>query len=158
MVTSGNSISESLHIQRWESITESLADQLLWDHDFEMADAILDLDPGKAELLKQMLGMANTYYSSVSADVRRRSSNRSPQFVDSRTRSRVKGSTQRPLDRGSRATATDDRYRSHRSGLRRPCTLTAFLRQESRVDTLKVAAAHARWCSLVASKLREHFR
>jgi hypothetical protein len=57
-------------LQRWESITESLADRLLWDRDFEMADAILDIDPGKAEILKQLLGIEHQYYSSVSADVR----------------------------------------------------------------------------------------
>lgn len=59
---------ESRNLPQWESLAESLADRILWDRDFEMAENFLDTDPAKAAVLKQMVGVDTDYYSSVAAD------------------------------------------------------------------------------------------
>lgn len=54
---------------RWESVTEQLADQILWDRDFDMAGEFLDAQPAQAALLKQHMGIEPDYYTSVASDV-----------------------------------------------------------------------------------------
>ena len=60
----------SQDIDQWGELIESLADQILCDRDFEMADDFLDLDPPLANAMKQSLGIRADYYSDVAADVR----------------------------------------------------------------------------------------
>ncbi|EMI19905.1 hypothetical protein RMSM_03153 [Rhodopirellula maiorica SM1] len=55
---------------QWCELIESLADQILSDRDFEMADEMLDLDPALANAMKQSLGIRADYYSDVAADLR----------------------------------------------------------------------------------------
>ncbi|GAA5507530.1 hypothetical protein [Novipirellula caenicola] len=61
---------DSEDMTQWCELIESLADQILSDRDFEMADEMLDLDPALANAMKQSLGIRADYYSDVAADVR----------------------------------------------------------------------------------------
>lgn len=61
---------QSCNVEQWESLTESLADRILWDRDFEMAGNFLDTEPAKAAVLKQMMGIESDYYSSAAPDLR----------------------------------------------------------------------------------------
>ncbi len=58
----------SANLPQWQSLTESLADRILWDRDFEMAGRFLDEEPAKAALLKQMMGIETDYYASIAPD------------------------------------------------------------------------------------------
>lgn len=60
----------SRNIPQWDSLTESLADRILWDRDFEMAGSFLDDDPAKAALMKQMMGISADYYSDIAPDLK----------------------------------------------------------------------------------------
>ncbi len=60
----------SQDMDQWNDVIESLADQILCDRDFEMADDFLDLDPPLATAMKDSLGIRTDYYSDVAADVR----------------------------------------------------------------------------------------
>lgn len=59
---------QSSNLSQWQSLTESLADRILWDRDFEMAGSFLDEEPAKAAVLKQMMGIETDYYSSIAPD------------------------------------------------------------------------------------------
>ena len=56
---------------QWESLVESLADRVLWDRDFEIADSFLDTEPAKAAAMKQALGVDDGYYTDVAPELRR---------------------------------------------------------------------------------------
>lgn len=60
----------SRNLEQWDLMTESLADRILWDRDFEMASSFLDAPPEKAALMKQMLGIETEYYSDAARDIR----------------------------------------------------------------------------------------
>lgn len=57
------------NVKQWEFITESLADRILWDRDFEMAGYFLDAAPEQSIAMKQLLGIEPEYYSEVPVDV-----------------------------------------------------------------------------------------
>lgn len=57
-------------IERWNSLVESLADAILWDRDFEMADIFLDADPGVSQQRRRLLGISEDYFTSVAPDPR----------------------------------------------------------------------------------------
>jgi hypothetical protein len=59
---------QSPNLSQWQSLTECLADRILWDRDFEMAGSFLDEEPAKAAVLKQMMGIETDYYSSIAPD------------------------------------------------------------------------------------------
>ncbi|NND97233.1 MAG: hypothetical protein HKN47_07885 [Pirellulaceae bacterium] len=61
---------ESRNLEQWESVTESLADRILWDRDFEMAGSVLDVEPAQAALLKQVMGIETNYYCDVAPDLK----------------------------------------------------------------------------------------
>lgn len=58
------------HLEHWEYLTESLADCILWDRDFEMNSLFLDVAPELAQTKKQFLGIENDYYSAAAPDVK----------------------------------------------------------------------------------------
>ncbi|WP_145119331.1 hypothetical protein [Rosistilla oblonga] len=56
-------------IEQWDLVVELLADRILWDRDFEMASMIVDEEPEMAEAYKQVLGIANDYFSMAPPEV-----------------------------------------------------------------------------------------
>ncbi|WP_146520214.1 hypothetical protein [Stieleria varia] len=59
---------DSTDIEKWEWIVESLADQVLWDRDFEMAGDMIDAPPEQAAALRAMLGINSEYYTAIAPD------------------------------------------------------------------------------------------
>jgi hypothetical protein len=59
---------ESVNVEQWRSLIENLADQILWDRDFEMAGMFVDSDPAIASTLKQSMGIEKDYYSNAAPD------------------------------------------------------------------------------------------
>ena len=59
---------ECPEINEWNDLAESLADQILWDRDFEMESILVDQSPEKAKLLKSHLGITNDYFSLIAPD------------------------------------------------------------------------------------------
>jgi hypothetical protein len=57
-------------IYRWDLLIESLADCILWDRDYEMAEAFLDDDPEQAAAKKMMLGIDEDYFTGLAPDPR----------------------------------------------------------------------------------------
>ena len=55
-------------VETWEYLTEGLADEILWDRDFEMGYLVEDEDPDNAQVLKQILDIGDNYYTDVSPD------------------------------------------------------------------------------------------
>lgn len=55
---------------RWETLIEQLADAILWDRDFEMADTFMDADPSESLQRRQLLGIHEDYFTSVAPDPR----------------------------------------------------------------------------------------
>jgi hypothetical protein len=57
-------------VRVWESLVESLADAILWDRDFEMAESFLDVDPGVSHQRRQLLGIDEDYFIAIAPDPR----------------------------------------------------------------------------------------
>lgn len=55
-------------INEWNDLAESLADQILWDRDFEMEAILIDQSPEKAKLLKSHLGITSDYFNLIAPD------------------------------------------------------------------------------------------
>lgn len=55
-------------IDRWEREIEVLADQILWDRDFELEALIADQDPSKVADIKAYLGIGEDYFSTAAPD------------------------------------------------------------------------------------------
>lgn len=53
----------------WHSAIEHLTDRILWDRDYEMMGEFLDEPPEKAALLRQILGIDDTYFAVAAADL-----------------------------------------------------------------------------------------
>lgn len=67
--TLGQDLSPNLEdLQRWYCILESLADQILWDRDFELESVFADRDPAKVETVKQAMGIKSNYFSIPAPD------------------------------------------------------------------------------------------
>ncbi len=60
--------SSSVNYFQWESLADMLADRVLCDRDFEMAELFLDTAPDRAAELKAMLGISDDYYSDAGLD------------------------------------------------------------------------------------------
>ena len=56
-------------MEEWEICVEFLADQILWDRDFE-EEVFLDHSPESSSELKRMSGIAEDYYVEVCPDPR----------------------------------------------------------------------------------------
>lgn len=57
-------------IHAWDILIECLADCILWDRDYEMAEAFLDDDPEHATAKKNMLGIHPDYFTGLAPDPR----------------------------------------------------------------------------------------
>lgn len=52
----------------WYNLVDWLADDILWDRDFELADCFLDSAPEKARLNRTLLGIEGEYFSAIAPD------------------------------------------------------------------------------------------
>jgi hypothetical protein len=59
---------DNVEIDRWFYLLESLADQILWDRDFELEAIFADRDPERVEMVKQVMGIGNDYFSVPAPD------------------------------------------------------------------------------------------
>ena len=59
-------------VDQWEMLVESLADEILWDRDFELEAILADQDPAKSQMMKQVLGIQNNYFSDIAPDTHSR--------------------------------------------------------------------------------------
>ena len=57
-------------LRHWEALVDDLADSILWDRDFEMAEGFLDIDPGVSRQRRRLLGIDDEYFTSVAPDPR----------------------------------------------------------------------------------------
>lgn len=55
---------------RWSDLIDLLADAILWDRDFELADSFLDADPGESSHRRRLLGIEDDYFTRVAPDPR----------------------------------------------------------------------------------------
>ncbi len=55
---------------RWSQLIDQLADTILWDRDFELADCFLDADPGVSSQRRRLLGIEDDYFTRVAPDPR----------------------------------------------------------------------------------------
>ena len=55
-------------IDAWEFLVELLADQILFDRDFEMEAILIDQAPEKTKLLKRVLGVQKDYFTAIAPD------------------------------------------------------------------------------------------
>ncbi len=56
-------------MEEWDIEVESLADDILWDNDYDSEDIFIDQSPEKSRGLKQLAGIANDYYLGVAEDL-----------------------------------------------------------------------------------------
>ncbi len=54
----------------WEDWVDCLAEAVLWDRDFEMAETFLDVDPGISQQRRRLLGIEEDYFTQVAPDPR----------------------------------------------------------------------------------------
>jgi hypothetical protein len=57
-------------LSTWEMLVEGLADQILWDRDYEMAAAFMDDDPDFSANEKRMFGIDQDYFTGLTPDPR----------------------------------------------------------------------------------------
>jgi hypothetical protein len=57
-------------IHAWEYLVDGLADVVLWDRDFEMAEGFMDVDPGVSNQRRRLLGISEDYFTSIAPDPR----------------------------------------------------------------------------------------
>ena len=55
---------------RWSDLIDLLAEAILWDRDFELADSFLDADPGESSQRRRLLGIEDDYFTRVAPDPR----------------------------------------------------------------------------------------
>lgn len=55
-------------LERWDELIEGLADHILWDRDYEMADSFLDDEPQMAAARKEVLGIDADYFVDLPPD------------------------------------------------------------------------------------------
>lgn len=61
---------DDVELRRWETVIERLADAILWDRDYEMAECFLDAAPDAARHRRSLLGIDDDYYTSIAPDPR----------------------------------------------------------------------------------------
>jgi len=55
-------------IDQWIRVIELLADQVLWDRDFELEEAFADHDPEKIKAIKRYMGINEDYFAVAAPD------------------------------------------------------------------------------------------
>jgi hypothetical protein len=63
------SVADCVDLQKWWELLESLANRILWDRDYELADTFLDAPPVESRTLKQMLGVDADYFAAAAPDI-----------------------------------------------------------------------------------------
>ncbi len=61
---------DSMDVDHWAWFVEMVADQILWDRDFDLDGLVADIQPEKADQLKAYLGIEKDYYSTVAPDAK----------------------------------------------------------------------------------------
>ena len=61
---------DSSDLGAWEDLVDWLAEAVLWDRDFEMAETFLDVDPGISRQRRRLLGIEEDYFTQVAPDPR----------------------------------------------------------------------------------------
>lgn len=61
--------SDCTDVDQWSWFVELVADQILWDRDFDLDSLVADIHPQRAHLLTQHLGIQRDYYATVAPDV-----------------------------------------------------------------------------------------
>ena len=51
--------------ERWDDLCESILHRILWDHDYDMEDAFLDLPPEEARIQLELAGIDPDYYLEI---------------------------------------------------------------------------------------------
>jgi len=59
---------ECVQFEAWTQAVEFLADQILWDRDFELESAFADHDPAKVKAIKQYMGINEDYFAVAAPD------------------------------------------------------------------------------------------
>jgi hypothetical protein len=60
---------DSVDMEEWTFVIDHMANQILWeDGDFEMGDDFMDADPVESRLRKEMMGIADDYYTAIAPD------------------------------------------------------------------------------------------
>jgi len=59
---------QSVDLNKWKNTVEFLADQVLWDRDFELEAVFADHDPQKVKAIKQFMGINNDYFAVAAPD------------------------------------------------------------------------------------------
>ncbi len=67
---SGPPLTSSTDMSEWDLQIELLADRILWDRDYELADSLMDADPDSAQLHRSSLGISDDYFSAIAPDMR----------------------------------------------------------------------------------------
>ena len=55
-------------IDEWETVVDVLANDILWDRDFEMADEFMDEDPTVSDHRRKLMGIERDYFTHVAPD------------------------------------------------------------------------------------------
>ncbi len=55
-------------VDQWKRVIEALADQVLWDRDFQLESAFADHDPQKVKAIKQYMGINDDYFAVAAPD------------------------------------------------------------------------------------------
>lgn len=53
----------------WHALVDSLADQILWDRDFELIETFIDEPPERATMMRQIMGIDDNYFSTAADDL-----------------------------------------------------------------------------------------
>ncbi|MCC9641906.1 hypothetical protein LOC71_06435 [Rhodopirellula sp. JC740] len=61
---------QSIDCIAWGDVIETLADQILWDRDFEMASLFLDEDPRRSATRREVMGIDANYFVQIAPDPR----------------------------------------------------------------------------------------
>jgi hypothetical protein len=61
---------DSDDLDQWRDILNALEDCILWDTDYAMAGAIMDVSPRRSRLNKKWLGIPDDYYTAIAPDAR----------------------------------------------------------------------------------------
>lgn len=59
----------SIPLDQWEEFIEDLADQVLWDRDFLIADVFLDANPDDTATMKNVMGIDIDHFATPSGDL-----------------------------------------------------------------------------------------
>ncbi len=59
---------ESTDFEQWRMVLDEIEERILWDADYEMEDAFMDLPPEQAQLKRDMFGIDDDYFVAVAPE------------------------------------------------------------------------------------------